>query len=256
MRSSLSYCSGERRNSIRAVHFGDGPGLRAALERGLRLFRVAGTAFMSPIVHARKFCARITHIRRTIRVDGRSVLHDRLSSRRQHARFRPFAGHERATLAIFGSIRLDKAGRISCTRDGLPAFIVRYSLVKSIGSGAKRPFSSVENRQPIASSDATPQALRFARRAPRMPLAEERKAGLTSGAHADLPSLAELRSGTRRVTSATAQPVKARIPWTGSEPRRSDSENGKKKRTGFGPMRFLLPRRFRSHGRDRSPKIP
>ena len=203
MRSSLSYCSGERRNSIRAVHFGDGPGLRAALVRGLRLFRVAGATFMGPIVHARKFCARITHSDRTIRVDGRSVLHDRLSSRRQHARFRPFAGHERATLAIFGSIRLDNRVRFSRANKHTSAFFVRYSLVKSIGSGAKRPFSSVENRQPIASSDATPQALRFARRAPRMPLAEERKAGLTSGAHADLPSLAELRSGTRRVNPAT-----------------------------------------------------
>ncbi len=169
MRSSLSYCSGERRNSIRAVHFGDGPGLRAALERGLRLFRVAGTAFMAPIVHARKYCARITHSDRTIRVDTRSVLHGRVSSRRQHARFHPFASHERATFAISGSsIRLDNRVRFSRANKHTSAFFVRYSLVKSIGPRAKRRFSSPEKRQPIASSDDTPRALRLARPAPRM----------------------------------------------------------------------------------------
>ena len=39
IRSSFSYCSGESRNSMRAVHLGDGPGFRASSERGLRFFR-------------------------------------------------------------------------------------------------------------------------------------------------------------------------------------------------------------------------
>ena len=62
---------------------------------------------MGPIVHARKFCARITHSLRRIRVASASVLHDILSSRRQHARFRLSNDPERAILAMTGSISLD-----------------------------------------------------------------------------------------------------------------------------------------------------